>query len=213
MALDTTSDAAPPADQGEAPAASAAPPKPQPPQLSSGTAVENADGSYGWAPDPGVAYADAWEIENGVRRQRTQAEYDADNPPVTLDALKAAKVAAARAQLAARLAAGFAYQGQHVAIDDGSRANLTACALEAVICQQGADQWPADYARGWITVEGGRVQLPSPADGLALARGAGAYYAALAQHEHDLELAAEAAADPASVAAVDETAGWPVSAS
>ena len=51
-----------------------------------------------------------------------------------------------------------------------------------MLVSQGADTWPADYAKGWITLTGTRIPLPAATDGLALARAAGAYYAALAQH-------------------------------
>ena len=163
-----------------------------------------------WTPDPTVAYSTrGYLAEDGSQRFYTVAEAAQHFPPPTLLQAQAAKVDAISAQFAARLSAGLSYQGQHVAIDDGSRANLTACAVEAMLVSQGADAWPANYSKGWITIEGGRIPLPAATDGLALSRAASAYYAAIAQHGQDLEDAAKAATAVTDVEAIDQTAGWP----
>ena len=167
-----------------------------------------------WTPDPSQTYSTlGFMAEDGTQRFYTEAEAATLFPAPTLAQVQAAKVAAVQAQFATLLAAGLSYQGQHVAIDDGSRANLTACAVEAVLCAQGASTWPANYAKGWITLEGGRIALPAYTDGLALAQAAGNYYAALAQHGQDLENAVTAATTLAAAQAVDPTAGWPVNTS
>lgn len=100
--------------------------------------------------------------------------------------------------------------GLHVALDDGSRADLTAMATTASAAATGAVAWPESYSRGWISVENVRIPLPSPMDGLVLAATVGEFYAALVQHRRDLKDAALAAVDAAALDAIDITAGWPV---
>jgi len=113
------------------------------------------------------------------------------------------------AQIAAeggkRIAAGYPVDGRHVQIDDGSRANLTGMALTAALAIQNVPgiTWPDDYARGWITVEGDRLPLSQPQDGISLAYAAGKYYSAIVQHQRDLEGYVIAGQD------VDPTEGWP----
>lgn len=101
--------------------------------------------------------------------------------------------------------------GLHIALDDGSRADLTAMAATATAASTGAVPWPESYARGWIAIENVRIPLATPADGLALAASAGNYYAAIVQHRRDLKDAALAAEDEAALQAIDITAGWPSS--
>jgi hypothetical protein len=107
------------------------------------------------------------------------------------------------AEAASRIGAGFPRDGRHVQIDDGSRANLTALALTADLALRGVVPWPDDYAKGWITIEGDRLPLNQPKDGLSLSYAAGLYYSAIVQHQRDLEGYAEAGQD------VDPTKGWP----
>jgi len=97
----------------------------------------------------------------------------------------------------------------HIALDDGSRADMTAMGATAGLAMAGLVPWPDDYARGWISLENLRIPLPSASDGYALAQAVGAYYAALRQHCRDLKDAALAAADAAGLDAIDIEAGWP----
>ena len=130
--------------------------------------------------------------------------------PVTLADLKAAKTASSRAELSRRIAGGLAYGGLHVAIDVESRSNLQAVVLAANLVAAGKASWDVDFAnykRGWISVEGPRIPLDTPDAGVALAMAASAFYAALAQHEQDLEDLTAAATMPSALP--DEAAGWP----
>lgn len=130
-------------------------------------------------------------------------------PELTLIDLRAAKIAAISATSAVLLIVGApAESGLHVALDDGSRADLTAMAAMATAAASGTLAWPDSYARGWITVENVRIPLATPAAGLALAASVGNYYAALIQHRRDLKDAALAAEDEAALEAIDITAGW-----
>lgn len=108
-------------------------------------------------------------------------------------------------EFAIRMAAGKLVDGRHVHIDDGSRANLVGMATVgmAVLAGTPGITWPEDYARGWVTIEGDRLPLATPADGIALAYACGNYYAALVQHQRDLE------GDLIANGTVDPTAGWP----
>lgn len=128
-------------------------------------------------------------------------------PP--LEQRRAVKVAAARALFEAKVTAGWPFEGLHVEINDGSRANLGGLALTAFLASQEVATWPADYGRGWVSIEGTRIPL-TPETAIPFAASAGAYYSALVQHEQDLEDALQAAESDAALAAVELTAGWPV---
>jgi len=124
--------------------------------------------------------------------------------------LRAAKLAAISTSADALLSAGAPVAGGlHVALDDGSRADLTAMASTATAASAGAVSWPESYSRGWITIENVRILLATPADGLALAASVGDWYAAVVQHRRDLKDAALAAGDAAALDAIDPSAGWP----
>jgi hypothetical protein len=128
----------------------------------------------------------------------------------SLERLRAAKIAAISASADALLTAGAPVSGGlHVALDDGSRADLTAMASTATAASTGAVSWPESYSRGWIAVENVRILLATPADGLALAASVGDWYAAVVQHRRDLKDAALAAGDAAALDAIDPSAGWP----
>lgn len=128
----------------------------------------------------------------------------------SLEDRKTDKVAEIEAAFAAWLAAGCPYEGEHVQVDDASRANLTALGTTAIAVIGGAlPTWPEDYARGWIAMSRARIPLDSPQVGLQLAAAAGAFYAAGVQHEADLIAAALGAADQAALEQIDTSAGWP----
>ena len=137
-------------------------------------------------------------------------EHD-DVPHVfSLDDLRATKLAAISASADSLLAAGAPVSGGlHIALDDGSRADLTAMASTATAASTGAVSWPDTYSRGWITIENVRIPLSTPADGLALAASVGEWYAAVVQHRRDLKDAALSAGDAAALDAIDIAAGWP----
>lgn len=127
-----------------------------------------------------------------------------------LEAARAAKLGEIIAAGDALLAGGYpAAGGLHVAMDDGSRADLTAMAATAIAAASGAIPWPESYAAGWISIENTRIPLAAPADGLALSAAAGAWYASVVQHRRTLKDAALAAADEAALARVDPASGWP----
>ena len=132
-------------------------------------------------------------------------------PEPSLSDLRSVKIKTIEAVADGLLAAGAPVAGnQHIALDDGSRADLTAMAATATAAVSGAIPWPESYARGWITIENIRLPLATPAAGLTLAAAAGNYYAAIVQHRRDLKDTALAAADETALAAIDETAGWPI---
>lgn len=131
-------------------------------------------------------------------------------PPPSLDSLRVAKLAAISVTADALLAIGApVHGGLHVALDDGSRADVTAMAATATAAASGAVSWPASYSRGWITIENVRVPLATPAAGLMFAASVGDWYAAVVQHRRDLKDLALAADDTAALDAIDEAAGWP----
>ena len=131
-------------------------------------------------------------------------------PLLSLDDLRAAKLAAISATADDLLAAGAPVDGGlHIALDDGSRADLTAMAATATAASAGAMSWPESYSRGWIAVENLRIPLATPAAGLTLAALVGDWYAAIVQHRRDLKDAALAAEDAAALDAIDVTTGWP----
>jgi len=138
--------------------------------------------------------------------------YVATAPDPTLDDLRAAKLLAIVAKANDLLSAGAPVSGGlHVALDDGSRADLTALAstATAVLISSGTVTWPDSYSRGWITIENVRVPLATAADGLTFAASVGNYYSAIMQHRRDLKDAALASSDEAALDAIDISAGWP----
>lgn len=132
-------------------------------------------------------------------------------PP--LDARKSTMAATVNAHVATLLATGApVIVGEdvlHIALDDGSRADLTAMATTAIGAASGALPWPESYQQGWITIENIRIPLPAPSDGLALAAGVGDRYARIRQRGRDLKDAIEAAEDNAALDAIDIESGWP----
>jgi hypothetical protein len=131
---------------------------------------------------------------------------------IPISELRAAKAAGIARKAGELLTAGAPVAGGlHVALDDGSRADLTAMAATATVAASGAVPWPESYARGWITIENVRIPLATPSAGLALAASVGNYYAALIQHRRDLKDAALAAENEAALDVLDISAGWPAS--
>ena len=131
-------------------------------------------------------------------------------PPLSFEDLRAAKLTTIVATADALLSAGAPVSGGlHVALDDGSRADLTAMAATATAASAGAVTWPESYSRGWVTIENVRIQLATPTAGLMLAASVGDWYAAIVQHRRDLKDAALAAGDSAALDAIDHFAGWP----
>jgi len=108
------------------------------------------------------------------------------------------------------VAAGAPIGGLHVAIGDGSRADMGAMATTALAAASDSTPWPASYAVGWIAIENVRIPLPAPADGLALAATVGDWYARIVQHARSLKDAVLAAEDVAALDAIDIEAGWPI---
>ncbi|SCM79985.1 hypothetical protein KL86PLE_90742 [uncultured Pleomorphomonas sp.] len=131
-------------------------------------------------------------------------------PEPSLEDLRAAKIAAITAAADALLSAGAPVDsGLHVALDDGSRADLTAMASTAIAAAAGSISWPDSYSQGWISVENTRIPLATPAAGLALAASVGNFYATIIQRRRNLKDAALAAVDEVELAAIDEITGWP----
>lgn len=97
----------------------------------------------------------------------------------------------------------------HIALDAGSRADLTAMAATAMGAANGVLPWPESYQRGWISIENIRIPLPTPADGLLLAAGVGDRYAQIVQRGRDLKDVVIAAVDQAGLDTIDIEAGWP----
>lgn len=174
-----------------------------------------------WQTTDDVSPGTAGSYPDGTREVPVRPGFDYDLDPVnwswvkrspTLDEIRDAKALGVVAQADALISAGAPVNGGlHVAMDDGSRADLTAMAATATAAISGVLSWPADYARGWITIENLRIPLATPADGLSLAASVGNYYAAIVQHRRDLKDAALAASDVAALDAIDIAADWPVS--
>jgi hypothetical protein len=129
--------------------------------------------------------------------------------PATVAERRGTKLAAIGSAVSTHLAAGAPIAGLHVALDDGSRADMTAMGTTAIAAASGALPWPDSYSQGWIAIENVRIPLPTPADGLGLAATVGDFYAQIRQHGRDLKDLAEAATTIPELDAIDETAGWP----
>ncbi len=134
-------------------------------------------------------------------------------PAVPFADLKIAKLDAVKQRMEAELATGAPVDvGEatlHIALDDGSRADMTGMAATALAAATGAVPWPSSYQAGWITIENARIPLPTPAEGLGIAAFVGDRYAQIRQHGRDLKDAVLAAEDAAALDAIDIDAGWP----
>lgn len=153
------------------------------------------------------------EADQVVRRftiEDKSTEEVAAEASTALAQAKATKAHAARSLFNAKVIEGYPYEGLHVEINDGSRANLTGLALTATLVLLGVPGavWPEDYGRGWVSIEGERIPLTAQT-AIPFASAAGTYYSALVQYEQDLEDDISAAADHAALEGIDITAGWP----
>ncbi|SHO65805.1 hypothetical protein SAMN02745172_02452 [Pseudoxanthobacter soli DSM 19599] len=148
----------------------------------------------------------ASDVEPGWRRINGVI---APPPDPTLEERRTALIAAVGFIANRMVAEGAPYLGQRIALDEGSRADITGMATTAVAAAGGAVPWPESYSLGWITQANSRLALPTPADGLALAAAVGDYYARIRQHARTLKDVLIAATDEAALHAIDITAGWP----
>jgi len=149
-------------------------------------------------------------FEINVLTGETSEHDDILPPEPTFEKLRSAKTEAIIEKAEALLIVGAPVSGGlHVALDDGSRADLTAMAATATAASTGAVSWPESYSRGWIAIENIRIPLVTPTAGLTLAASAGDYYAAIVQRRRDLKDLALAAEDAATLDAIDVSAGWP----
>ena len=163
------------------------------------------------SPPENYATDDTIPAGTGVGCRLIDGVWIAPAPPAaTLDDRRATALAGIASTADALLAGGAPVtDGLHVALDDGSRADLTAMAATATAAASGAVTWPDSYSRGWISIENVRIPLPVPAAGLALAAVVGDWYARVVQHRRDLKDQVLAAADEAALDAIDIAAGWP----
>lgn len=136
----------------------------------------------------------------------------ASRPVPTLEDRRGMLLAAVNIRLDAALAAGapvtVGEDTLHVALDDGSRADMTGMAATALAAAGGAVPWPDSYALGWITIENVRIPLTMPGEGLVLAASVGNHYATIRQNARTLKDAVLAAADEVALDAIDIDAGW-----
>ncbi len=174
--------------------------------------AETLASAQGLFPDAQVLDADT--MSAGIGWWLVEGEWQPPTPPLPpLDARKASLAATVNAHVATLLAAGAPVTAGeatlHVALDDGSRADLTAMATTAIGAASGALPWPTSYQQGWITIENVRIPLATAAEGLGLAAGVGDRYAQIRQRGRDLKDAIEAAADDAALDVIDSESGWP----
>jgi hypothetical protein len=183
-----------------------------PPEIADGAAAVWSGDGWTVVPDHRgeTWYLDGVAIRISMVGDPSLSGYLPAPPAPTLDELRASKIKAITDTAAALLSAGApAGANLHVALDDGSRADLTAMATTATAAAVGSVEWPESYSRGWIAIENVRIPLPDPADGLALAASVGNFYAAIVQRRRDLKDAALATEGAAELSAIDIAAGWP----
>lgn len=156
----------------------------------------------------GEAYEDL--VLHQEERRLVGGEIVAYEPVPSLDELKAAATAKIDRRASDLLDVGYrTSDGLHIKLDDATRADLGTMATTALAAAGAAVPWPESYKIGWIATENIRIQLPVPADGLALAAAVGDFYARIRQHARTLKDAALAAVDTAALDAIDLEGGWP----
>jgi hypothetical protein len=144
----------------------------------------------------------------------TEEEFAATCEAPEFGMLQATKDAAVRARIEVELARGAPIEVApdvflHVALDDGTRADVTGMAATALAAASSAVPWPESYQLGFIAIENVRIPLPTPVEGLGLAALVGDRYAKIRQNGRDLKDAVAAAVDEAALDAVDIDSGWP----
>jgi hypothetical protein len=139
----------------------------------------------------------AWTDDTERQRWDGAALVSCDPP---LERLREELTSAARAALATRISAGMPWSGRVLQIDEASQGRLSAAVLMA---QYGL---PEGFA--WRMADNTAVPMQAAAL-VAMARAAGAYVAALRARYWALADAIAAAADAASLHALDLAAGWP----
>lgn len=122
---------------------------------------------------------------------------------------KDSMIASIESTKASLIDTGAPYGGYHIALDVSGRADLGGMATTATLALSETLSWPSNYAEGWITVENDRIELETPADGIALAASAGAHYASIVQRARTLKDAVLAAEDDDDLDAIDVESGWP----
>jgi hypothetical protein len=131
-------------------------------------------------------------------------------PMRTFFEIQTARIADVDSKVDTLLTGGYPHTADlHIALDDGSRTDLSAMATAAGLAISGIVSWPGSYQQGWIAIENIRIPLPTPQDGIALAAPVGDYYGAIRQNGRALKDAILGAADATALDAIDITAGWP----
>lgn len=127
----------------------------------------------------------------------------------TFEDRKAEKLAAIYAMVEASLASGAPVEHNgdtlHIAVTDGSRADIGSMATNAIgtIVTNGVVPWLESYVQGWISIENIRIPLPDPLAGLQFASTMAAYYGPIVQNGRTLKDAVLAAEDDAALDAVE----------
>lgn len=158
-------------------------------------------------PTPGVgqrnAAAPTYDVDDPGKR--VTATYALEALPIA--DLRLVKKGAALAQLAARVVAGRAYNGQTYQIDEASQGRIAAVAASAVASLvQGGPAWEAV---AWRTAGNGFVTYSTALDFLAFAAAMKTRVQALRARYWAIVDAVDAAQSVAAVNAIDPTADWP----
>jgi hypothetical protein len=125
---------------------------------------------------------------------------------IPMEERRLAVVRTVNAERNRRLAEGAPYAGKLIDVSDKGRADLAGMSLAALLAAADPAVWTGGYSTGWITQDNSRIELPTPADGLALAAAVGYWYGGVVQHARNLKDAALASDVPE---VIDVTAGWP----
>ena len=130
-------------------------------------------------------------------------------PPIDLEALRSVKAATIAVAYRTRVDGGLSYGGKVIQIDDVSRANISAIALRAALKSIGTPgiTWPEE-GYPWRTLQNEWLLLTA-AQFLDMAQQAADLYTAIRVRYGGLKDALAAAADAATIAAVDPNTGWP----
>jgi hypothetical protein len=121
---------------------------------------------------------------------------------------QASKAQAATAVYASRIAAGFTWSSVLYQIDPASQANISAMGLMALgsVTDPANSPWPSGFY--WVAADNSHVAMDAPAM-YAFGRAVGAYVSACVLKLRAIKDAIAAAADQATLDAIDVTAGYP----
>lgn len=156
----------------------------------------------------------------GYRAQLWNGAWVGDNPTAietfissynALPATQAEAIATVEAQLAAKIAAGFTYNGNSISIDDAHQGKLSRSSALASSIQAGLVSQTWSSTRVWPTLNGSSIAVGTTQAMLALASAAAHYVMDLEEYALTASAQIQAATSVSEVQSIISGLSWPTS--